>query len=97
MQDVVVLEEIGVLQHDIGPLGDDFLPVLAARIGNRRFHQPEVTAGIVDAEIEKVAIMVGIVFDALLARFHHLPHAQRLVAEMYCTSLVVALAETKEM
>src|SRR5438270_3130342 len=50
-----------------------FLPICLAWSVDGSLDQPKVAAGIVDSDVEEVAVVVGIVFDVLLARFYHLP------------------------
>src|ERR1019366_8650092 len=73
VEDVVVLEKVRVIDHDIGSLRYDFLPVLAAWIGHGSFDQTEVAAGVVHPDVERVSVVVGIIFNILLARLHDLP------------------------
>ncbi len=74
-----VFEEVGVVNHDAGIVRHDFMPVRAAWIGDWRLDQPEVAPGIVDADVKRISVVVGIIFDALLARFENLPVAVGLL------------------
>ena len=71
-------EQIHFVEHDVGIMGQNFTPIFAAGIGYGCAHQAEVASGIVDAHVERAAIVVGIIFDALLAGLDNLPIAVRL-------------------
>ena len=66
-EDTEVSEEVSVVEHDVGTVGQHFTPVLAPGIGDRSADQAEVASGIVGADVERAAVVVGIIFDALLA------------------------------
>ena len=72
-KDAEVLEELHLIDHDGRILRHDFVPVGAARVGNRSGHEAEVASGIVDADVERISVVIGIIFDALLARLEDLP------------------------
>src|ERR671922_2050320 len=93
----MVLEEIRVLQHDVGTMVYYLLPILTARIGDRRLHQPEVSSRVVDAKIEEFPVMIGIVFNVLLAGFHDLPFGAWLVGgDVACFGGRVAAGKKKD-
>src|SRR5882724_4504772 len=52
---------------------NDFLPILAARISDRSFHQTEIPAGIVNADVKKVSVVVRVIFHIVLAGLHDFP------------------------
>ena len=58
---------------------NDFQPIFAGRVGDRRFDQTEIAAGVVDAKVEKIAIVIGVVFDVLFARLDDFPIGHRLI------------------
>ena len=73
VEDAEVFEEVDVVEHDVGVVGQDFVPVLATWVGYRSIYQAEIASCVIDADVEEVAVMVGIIFDALLARLDNLP------------------------
>src|SRR5439155_8237371 len=58
-----MLEQVDVLEHHVRPMRDDFLPVLGLEMGNGCGYQAEIAAGIVDAQIKAVAVVVDVVLD----------------------------------
>src|SRR5262249_9129694 len=71
--DKVILEEVCAIEHDVGPVGNDFLPICAAGIGDRGLDQAEVAARVVDAYVEGISVVVGVVLDLVFTRLQNLP------------------------
>src|SRR6185312_11566349 len=78
--DVVAAEEIGVIEHHIGAMRNLFLPVRALRSVHGRFHQPEVSAGVIHPDVKELPVVIGIVLDVLPARFDQLPLGAWLIS-----------------
>lgn len=73
IQDVIVLEEVRVIEHDISALGNHFAPIRTPGIRYLSLNEAEVSTCVVDANVEEVSIMIGVVLNILLAGFHQLP------------------------
>ena len=79
ISDVIVLEEISVVEHHTGTMRNHFRPIHLARCVHRRLHETEVASSVVHANIEEIAVVVGVVLHILLARFDDLPVGLRLI------------------
>ena len=75
-QNEVVLEELEVLEEDVGTIGDDLLPIRARRLRHGRAHEAEVLRAVVGADVEVIAEVIDIVLVAAPARLEDL---ERLV------------------
>src|SRR5260370_26937378 len=76
---VIVLEEVRILEHDVGALRHDFLPILAGGIRDRRLDQAEIAPRVVHANKKEIAIVIRVVLDILLARLHQFPFRRGLI------------------
>lgn len=64
---VEIGEGVQAGEHHLGPVRDQFLPVLLAGRAHRRRHQPEVAALVVGEDQELVAMVVHLVLQVGLA------------------------------
>src|SRR5260370_36381585 len=67
------------MEHDMSAMRYDFLLGVAEGIGNGRLHQAEISARIVDTDVNKIAAVIGGILDVLLARFEDFPIGLGLV------------------
>src|SRR5579859_71945 len=79
VSDVIVFEKICVIQHDVGPVRKYLLPIRLTGRTYRGLHQAVIASRIVYADVKEVSVVVGIVFNVLLARLDHFPFGGRLI------------------
>ena len=74
---VVALEEVDAFEHHLGAVGDDLLPVRPTRAADGRPGQAKVAAGVVDADVERLAVVIDVVLLIMDPRGNELPLAPR--------------------
>src|SRR5262249_1166046 len=79
VQHEVMLEQVDSLEHHVRPMRYDFLPVLGCEIGNGYGDQTKIVAGIIDAQIKAVTVVVDIVLNVSSTLPHQPPAAVGLV------------------
>jgi hypothetical protein len=70
-QHVVIAEDLDPFQHRVRPMRNDLDPAVAAGRLHLRLHEAEVPSPVVGADVERIAVMVDVVFVLVLADGDH--------------------------